>query len=108
MSVLAKQLSRTSLNTFHCSGLFYDIKGKGGTKAFTGENFKLKKEENLQLSFQAEDDIAQPSLPMTIRLKSNQDLALQNIYKTFCKFFLSVIPSEYLPYFNETIRWITD
>lgn len=32
----------------------------------------------------------------------------QNIYKCFCKYVLSLIDAEHLPYFKETIKWINE
>lgn len=92
-----------------CLSLFrtvYDIKGKGGSKAFTGHNFKLKKEEELTLSVYNEDDRPEEfKLPYIVKLEV-EAVTLQNIYKCFCKFFLSVIDSEYLQDFDKTIEWI--
>lgn len=32
----------------------------------------------------------------------------QNVYKCFCKYVLSLIDSQYLPYFKDTIKWINE
>jgi len=86
----------------------YDIKGKGGKKHLIGKNFELKKTDKLTLKFESDDENTGPSLPMNIPLHSHQDIASQNIYKTLCKYFLSVIPAEYLQNFQETIQWINE
>ena len=39
---------------------------------------------------------------------SNIKYIPQNIYKCFCKFVLSVISRDYLPYFKSTIDWINE
>lgn len=39
---------------------------------------------------------------------SNVKYIPQNIYKCFCKYVLSVIGHEYLPYFKSTIDWINE
>jgi hypothetical protein len=43
---------------------------------------------------------------MNFRLKMHEQLSLQNIYKTLCKFFLSAVRNEFLPHFEETFKWI--
>lgn len=84
----------------------YGIKGKGGDKHFTGKNFSLTKTDKLILKFESDDERTGPSLPMTIPLHSHQSITLQNIYKTLTKYFLSVIPNEYLADFSKTVQWI--
>lgn len=90
-------------------GLFrtlYGIKGKGGAKDFRGENFELSKMQNVTLKFESDDYSLGPSLPMTVPLVSKQGITLQNVYKTLCKYFLSVIPNEYLVNFKQTVEWL--
>ena len=84
----------------------YGIKGKGGEKQFAGKNFELKKVDELVLKYKADDNKDDATLPMTIRMEGNNELALQDIYKALCKYFLSVVPSEYLPVFKQTVQWI--
>lgn len=81
------------------------IKGKGGEKEYTGKNFEFYKEETLVLKFEADDD--KKTLPMNVRLESNLEIAAQNIYKCLCKYFLSVIDSQNLSFFVNTIKWIS-
>lgn len=90
-------------------GLFrtiYDVKGKGGSKQFKGENFDLKKDENITLSFHSLDDRPEFGMPYNVKLETKDPITLQNIYKCLCKFFLSVIPTEKLQYFNGTLDWV--
>ncbi len=84
----------------------YDIKGKGGNKNFIGKNFELRKTDKLTLKFESEEKNTGPDLPMSIPLHSHHDIALQNIYKTLCKYFLSVIPAQHLTQFQKTVQWI--
>jgi len=86
---------------------FFDVKGKGGSKKFKGDNFELKNEENVMLSFNSiEDRPEEFSMPYKIKLEAKEPLAVQNIYKSLCKYFLSVIDSDQLSHFTETIKWI--
>lgn len=85
---------------------FYQIKGKGGAKDFVGKNFELRKADNLVLKFESDGEQAEGDLPMSIPLHSNKKISRQNIYRTLCKYFISVIPSEKVPDFKNTIKWI--
>jgi hypothetical protein len=83
------------------------VKGKDGSKQFNGRNFKVKKEENVVISFYSEEDKPEPlKMPYILKLQSQDPITLQNIYKCLCKYFLSVIDSTYLVDFQETIDWI--
>ncbi|WP_421497668.1 HNH endonuclease [Flavobacterium columnare] len=86
---------------------FFDVKGKGGSKKFKGENFELENEGNIKLSFTSIEDRPEiNTLPYKLKLEAKEKIAFQNIYKSLCKFFLSVIKTEYLENFTETIKWI--
>lgn len=86
---------------------FFDVKGKGGSKKFKGENFELQNEGNVELKFYSTDDRPEEhSMPYKVKLETKEPLSLQNIYKSLCKFFLSVIDTEYVKEFTETIKWI--
>lgn len=89
----------------------YDIKGKGGSKKFKGKNFSLQqvKEEHEKfiLEFESEDSKEfNPDESLIIPLQSTKKISAQNIYKTLCKYFLSVIDTKYLPHFQRTMDWL--
>lgn len=86
----------------------YDVKGKGGSKQFLGKNFKITNEENVKIVLNSDEDIFNEkfSLPYNLKLQTKNPIRLQNIYKCFCKYFLSVIDSKYLVEFQKTIDWI--
>lgn len=88
---------------------FFGVKGKGGEKKYTGKNFKLKKEQgqniHIEMEVESKDELAE-KLPYTIILKSKHPLTSQNIYKSHCKYFLSLISADLLPIFSDTIKWI--
>lgn len=85
---------------------FFDIKGKGGSKEFKGRNFNVKidKQINLILKNMPDNDVSE-DLPNNIKLDVGM-ISLQNIYKCLCKFCLSVIDSDLLPHFKQTMDWI--
>lgn len=87
---------------------FYSVQGKGGVKQFKGKNFILKNEEGLSLTFYSDEDKPEShSMPYKLPpLISNELITSQNIYKTLCKYFLSVVDEKYLPEFKKTIEWI--
>ncbi|MBA2584669.1 MAG: hypothetical protein H0V01_14950, partial [Bacteroidetes bacterium] len=71
----------------------YDVKGKGGSKIFDGQNFNLKKEENVLLTFNSDEERPEPfSMPYNITLQAKHPIVLQNIYKTLC----SIPPANYI------------
>lgn len=87
---------------------FYGIKGKGGTKEFKGKNFKLFKNETMELHFNENTDNVEDvdGFPTKIKLESGRKIASQNIYKTLVKYVLSIINSDKLVDFKNTIDWI--
>jgi hypothetical protein len=84
----------------------FDIKGKGGSKSFEGENFNLKRKEAMVLSFNGDEERPTDGMPYSLKLETGNYITLQNIYKCLCKYFLSVIDSKYLPFFQKTNDWI--
>ena len=86
---------------------FFEVKGKGGEKQWHGENLKIKKEKEFTISiFSTDDPPEREKLPYKIKLEGNYPITSQNIYKTLCKYFTSVIPAEELVKFRETIDWM--
>lgn len=85
----------------------FDVKGKGGSKKFDGQNFNLKNENKVILTFNGDGERPESfSMPYKVKLQTRDPITLQNIYKSLCKYFLSVIDNEYLPAFKKTIDWI--
>ena len=85
---------------------FFDIKAKGGSKKFKGKNFTIKYDKNpsIELTEGNAPDIGEDHY--NIKLEANDPIVLQNIYKTLCKYYLSIIDKEELSNFSETIKWI--
>jgi hypothetical protein len=85
----------------------FNVKGKGGKKVFKGKNFDMRHEDKISIKLYSLDDRPKnPENDYKLTLKSDKPIVSQNIYKSLCKYFLSLIDSEYLPYFANTIEWI--
>lgn len=85
----------------------YDVKGKGGSKQFKGKNFEITNDGDLILSMSnSEDRPKDQTNSYLIKLETNEPIALQNIYKSLCKFYLSVLDLQYLHHFTKTLDWI--
>lgn len=84
---------------------WFKLNGKGGLKNYEGENFSIDKGV---LRAEEINDAPAPSaqLPSEILLKSFNSVSNQNIYRSLCKFFLSVIETKYLVNFVKTVDWI--
>lgn len=95
---------------------FYDVKGRkktgrGRSKKFYSKNKDLKLEtqdDKFYVNIYNESTLSldENALPSKIRVNFPQKIVLQNIYKSLCKYFLSVINKDKLPFFYETIKWI--
>lgn len=85
----------------------FKVKGKGGEKKVKGKNFELRHEEQVSLKFYSvADRPKEPDKEFKLNLKVKQPIVAQNIYKSLCKYFLSIIDNRYLPHFKRTIDWI--
>jgi hypothetical protein len=84
----------------------FDVKGKGGSKKFQGRNFDLKNEGSVVISIYGEENEKNTDTKYNLRLETSQPISLQNIYRSLCKYFISVIDKKYLPDFRETVKWI--
>ena len=98
------------------------IKGKNGNPTLQGDGISIKNDPSSQSTLGRSTLVLKvPTMPDT---HDPQEIAKyisglfsgfscvkyipQNIYKCFCKYVLSVIDSEYLPYFKGTIDWINE
>lgn len=85
---------------------FYGIKGKNGDKTLTGKDFTLKHSGKLVLSFGKGFAYKDADNEESFSLEITSRYAPQNIYKMLCKYFISLIPTEAVAHFSETIHWI--
>ena len=85
---------------------YFKIQAKGGIKDFKDKKFEIRNDEHFTIEYKSDTPGGEFSLPYSIELKSSKSFTRQNVYKTFVKYFLSVIDSDQLPYFRKTIEWI--
>ncbi|PRY66294.1 HNH endonuclease [Vreelandella songnenensis] len=72
-------------------------------------HFYQSNENNLSIAVVSDSISGEKSgTPESTVFRTGNKIKIQNIYKTLCKFSLSVIGSEHVSHFCETIRWIKD
>ncbi|WP_299158163.1 HNH endonuclease [uncultured Tenacibaculum sp.] len=88
----------------------FGIKGKNGIPKLKGKNFEILNSGKSKIEikyFLNEEEKNDPSFnDFKVRLETNQNIVIQNIYKTLAKYALSVLDNKYLCDFEKTIQWI--
>lgn len=97
------------------------IKGKKGTPTLQGDGISITNDQSSRSTLGRDTLVLKvKTMPDTHNPQeiakfisdqfsfSNVKYIPQNIYKCFCKYVLSVIGFEYLPYFKGTIDWINE
>lgn len=85
----------------------FGIRGKEQVPKIKGVNFEYQHHGNRETSITYKsDDVSSGVLPQTVKLNTHGKIATQNIYKSLCKFALSIIESSDIQYFEKTIDWI--
>lgn len=104
-----KQVERDIILYLSLFRTIYGILGKGGKKKIKSKSFEVYKGEDntIQLRFYSFEDRPKKGEPYNLTLDFGKEIVLQNIYKSLTKFFLSIIDESELPYFEDTIKWIT-
>lgn len=84
----------------------FNVKGKNGVPKYKGKNFFLSNNEDghLDLHYFVEDEKEKGT--RNLKLKTFDSISLQNIYRSLCKYAISVIDNELLQNFKGTIEWI--
>lgn len=78
----------------------YGVKGKGGLKKLKGHNFKaLLEGRTAKLIL---DDKSKNSN----WLKLAKPIVYENVYRSICKYFLSIVDKKQLKYFKKTTQWV--
>ena len=85
---------------------FFGVKGKGGVKQFSGKNFEVTKEDSVIFTVVNNDLKGESLHGQKATLETDAPITRQNIYKTLCKYFLSVIDAKYISHFDKTVEWI--
>lgn len=100
--------------------LLHGVKGKHGIPSFKGENITIINKTSTRSIIGRDtlvlkvDTLPETRNPQEISkylseiASSTIEYIPQNIYKCFCKYVLSLIDSQYLPYFKKTIDWINE
>jgi hypothetical protein len=90
--------------------VFFGIKGKNGIPKLRGKNFELSNKGQIEIKYYADNDeeleTNEGSTDANFRLDTYDSIIMQDIYKTLCKYSLSVVDSDILPQFKDTIDWI--
>lgn len=88
----------------------FGIKGKNGIPKLKGKNFEIQNNGDGKIEikhFLNEEEEKDPNFDdFKVRLETNQNIVVQNIYRTLSKYALSVIDRQYLNNFKDTISWI--
>ena len=113
-SFFDQQIERDFIAYHDFARTIYGIKNKENSiPKMSGANFRLYKDEeknltiavlNKKVGFNERETETNELEGLT--LCTNDKIRLQNIYKTLCKYALSVVDDKYLKNFEETIKWI--
>jgi len=85
----------------------HGLKGKNGTKIVDGENFTLWADgKSIEINYNGNilEELCLKEIELELILKDR--FIPQNIYRCLCKFVLSVIHSDDIKFFTQTIKWI--
>lgn len=85
----------------------FGVKGKGGEKDFKGKLFHVTRTQSgLNVKINGKPLSEPGTMPYRLRFQADTKLVSQNIYKALCKYFLSVVKTSELIFFQKTIDWI--
>lgn len=85
----------------------FGVKGKGGEKDFKGKLFHVTRTgSGLNVKINGKPESEPGTMPYRLRFQADTKLVSQNIYKALCKYFLSVVKTSELIFFQKTIDWI--
>lgn len=118
---LGKNIEQDVTNLFSFQLILKGIKGKKGDRTIKGDGVSITNDTS------SRDVIGRDTITIHVDRtldtrdihKITQELSKsmsfsqvkyrpQNIYKCFCKYVISLIDSQYLQYFKETIKWINE
>jgi len=91
-------------------GIFFGIKGKNGIPKIKGRNFELTNDGQIEIKhyLDSDDEIDKDKEigDTKFRLDTYDNIVNQDVYRTLCKYALSIVDSSVLPQFQDTINWI--
>lgn len=85
---------------------FYKVKGKNGTPTLKFKNGIIQEVDGLTTVISQDIEHNEENGNFTAILKSPSKLANVNIYKTLCKYVISVIDNNELIHLTRTVEWI--
>lgn len=104
----SRELEPDLINYFSIFRTFFDVKGKGGSKKLKGKEFEIIINDG-QPTITFNSDSHRPEYndkAYKLGLELLDKVNSQDVYRCLCKFVISVIDSEHLEMFQETIQWI--
>lgn len=91
-------------------GIFFGVKGKNGIPKIKGRNFELSNDGQIEIKHYADsDEELGKEVDLTeakFRLDTYDNIVMQDIYRTLCKYSLSVVDASVIHQFQDTIDWI--
>lgn len=102
-----KTIEPDIINFFSLYRTMFKVKGKNGLKDFKGKLFHVTRtEKGLEVNIKGKPQTERGVMPYSLRFQADTPLVSQNIYKALCKYFLSVVKTSELNYFQKTVDWI--
>lgn len=110
----ADGIEASLISYFQFFNVFFDVKTKNGVPKIKGKNFEISSdsEASRQINIKYSSIIDAGFIKnidkgtANIRLDTNYSIVEQDIYRSLCKFALSVISNDCLEHFGDTIKWI--
>jgi hypothetical protein len=99
-------IERDLINYLKPYACIFGIKGKNGIPIYKGRNFKLSRNEDGGLDLNYYLNSGEEKCKSRVILKTYDSITMQNIYRTLCKYALSVIDRKYLERYEEALVWI--
>ena len=103
-----ENIERDIISYLSLPRIFFGIKGKKGIPKIKGSNFTLSnKDGKFVIEFKGDVEIGEDDdPPKSLKLETHDKISLQSIYKSLCKFALSVIDYDQIEYFQDTVNWL--
>ncbi|SHN24963.1 HNH endonuclease [Chitinophaga sp. CF418] len=100
----ASGIEKSLISYLKIYGSYFGVKGKSGVAKFKGRNFTLTNEGIIKLDHFLRK--GEKPHDTSFRLETYEKIVAQDIYRTLCKYALSVIDSSVLINLRDTVRWI--
>lgn len=100
----SKSIEPDIVNYFSFFRTAFGVHGKNGKKKIKGEDFEIQHKDDV-VEFREFESFTSKDGETRI-LKMPGKAKLGNVYKSLCKYFVSVIDKSLLEYFENTISWI--